>query len=109
MFASGSSGDRLVWQRLDPGHLWANVRTRTVLTWKELISRGVHLREQYLDLQVWVVRGDGQIPTQLYGIYSNEPAAVAAAAGQGHRVQPWQVVHEPGYHTGQGGLDGTDA
>ena len=86
-----------VWERsrIDPTK-WFNSATGTMLSYRELVAKHAPLREHHLDLQVWVVRADAQIPPRLHGIYSNEPAAVAVAGGSGdRRVHPWTVLHTP--------------
>lgn len=104
-----TGGDRIIWERLSAGHLWVSDRNKQVLTWKELIARGQELREHHLPVgTVWVVRSDAIIPPQVHGIYSNEPAAIAAAGGSGdRRVHPWQVLDRPEEHdgSGPGGID----
>lgn len=89
-----------IWERsqVDPTK-WFNSRTGTMLTFAKLIAERHPLREYYLETTtVWVVRTDSVIPPQVHGIYSNEPAAVAAAGGSGERrVHPWQVLHRPEY------------
>jgi hypothetical protein len=87
-----------VWERsrVDPTKWWC-ARTGTSLIFRELVAKHAPLREHYLEVAtVWVVRTDSMIPPQVHGIYSNEPAAIAAAGGSGERrVHPWQVLDRP--------------
>lgn len=102
-----TSGDRLVWERSRiHRHTWFCAQTRQVATWRELIARDKRLTEYHVDVEVWVVRTDGKAPFEVWEIYSNEPAAIAAAGGSGdRRAQPWIVRHTP-YEEGP---DGTGA
>jgi len=87
-----------VWERsqMDPTR-WSCARTGTFLSYRELVSKHAPLREHYLPARtVWVVRSDQIIPPQVHGIYSNEPAAIAAAGGtEQRRVHPWAVLDRP--------------
>jgi hypothetical protein len=100
-----------VWERsrVDPTR-WFCARTGTFLTYRELVAKHAPLREYHLPaVTVWVVRSDAIIPPQVHGIYSNEPAAIAAAGGNGdRRVHPWQVLDRPTEETYESGPDGTN-
>jgi hypothetical protein len=98
-----------VWERsrVDPTR-WSNARTGIFMSYRELVAKHAPLREYLLPAAtVWVVRSDAIIPPQVHGIYSNEPAAIAAAGGHGdRRVHPWQVLDQPAEEHYGGGPDG---
>lgn len=93
-----SNAGKMIWERSRVDrHLWTCAASGTTLSWRKLVARGGELREHHLPATtVWVVRSDAEIPSRVWAIYSNEPAAIAAAGGDDNkRVHPWQVAHRP--------------
>lgn len=82
-----------VWERSRhlPVH-WFNARTGEMRTWRKLIADKAPLARFDYDITVYMVRPDGEQVT--VDLYTNEPAAYAAARGT-RRVHPWHVHSRP--------------